>query len=48
LKSLLESLPGENQLIVVSGADHFFAGKLDDVDRAITHWVAARLRQLSP
>jgi uncharacterized protein len=42
LKPLVQSLPGENQLVVVSGADHFFAGKLGDVDRAITNWVQER------
>jgi alpha/beta superfamily hydrolase len=42
LKLLVQSLPGENHLVVVSGADHFFAGKLDQVDRAITKWVEER------
>jgi alpha/beta superfamily hydrolase len=27
-------------LVVVPHADHFFAGKLDQVDRAITNWLA--------
>ncbi len=42
LKALVQSLPGENELVVVNGADHFFAGKLDQVDRAITKWIEAR------
>ncbi len=42
LKSLVESLPGEDKLVVVEGADHFFAGKLDQVNRAITAWMTER------
>jgi alpha/beta superfamily hydrolase len=42
LKLLVQSLPGENQLVVVGGADHFFAGKLQEVDRAIKKWVEER------
>ncbi len=44
VKSLVASLPGENQLVIVEGADHFFTGKLDQLDRAMTNWVAAMLR----
>jgi hypothetical protein len=39
---LVESLPGENRLVVVGGADHFFAGKLDQVDAAIRNWLRKR------
>jgi len=42
VKTLVASLPGENHLVVVEGADHFFKGKLDQVDRAITSWIAGR------
>jgi uncharacterized protein len=35
VKALVKSLPGENRLVVVAGADHFFVGKLDQVDEAI-------------
>jgi alpha/beta superfamily hydrolase len=42
LKALVKSLPGEQQLVVVSDADHFFAGKLPEVDTAITKWIAGR------
>ena len=42
LRSLVASLPGENKLVVVDGADHFFQGKLEQVDRAIADWVAER------
>lgn len=39
VKALVASLPGENQLVVVEHADHFFVGKLDQVDRAIAEWL---------
>lgn len=41
VEALIESLPGEKRLVVVPDADHFFVGKLDQLDRAITEWVAA-------
>ncbi|HEY2460033.1 MAG TPA: alpha/beta family hydrolase [Candidatus Acidoferrum sp.] len=47
VKELVESLPGENRLVVVAGAEHFFAGKLDEVDRAIREWVVGRHAELS-
>lgn len=39
VKALLPSVSGENHLVVVEGADHFFAGKLDELDAAITNWL---------
>jgi uncharacterized protein len=39
VKALVASLPGENRLDIVSQADHFFVGKLDKVDAAITAWL---------
>jgi uncharacterized protein len=42
VEALVESLPGENRLVVVGEADHFFAGKLDQVDAAIRNWVTGR------
>jgi alpha/beta superfamily hydrolase len=43
LKTLVASLPGENKLVVVEDADHFFVGKLDQVDRAIVDWMSERI-----
>src|SRR6266849_4921751 len=43
VKTLVASLPGENHLVVVEGAEHFYKGKLDQVDRAITSWIAGRI-----
>jgi hypothetical protein len=39
VKTLVAALPGENQLVVVEGVDHFFAGKLDQLSVAITNWL---------
>lgn len=39
VQRLVASLAGENSLIVVKGADHFFTGKLDQLDAAITAWL---------
>jgi alpha/beta superfamily hydrolase len=42
VEALVKSLPAENRLVVVAGADHFFAGKLDQVDEAIRGWLNER------
>jgi uncharacterized protein len=42
LKSLVSSLLGKNKIVVVEDADHFFVGKLDQVDRAIVEWMGSR------
>jgi uncharacterized protein len=47
VKQLVSSLPGENRLVVVENADHFFAGKLDQVNQAITAWMVGRYPQLA-
>ncbi len=43
VEALIESLAGERRLVVVPDADHFFVGKLDQLDRAITEWVGDRM-----
>jgi len=43
LKRLVASLPGENRVVLVEDADHFFVGKLDQVDAAITNWMKERI-----
>ena len=43
VKTLIPTLPGENQLVVVEDADHFFAGKLDQLDRAIQSWLTDKV-----
>lgn len=44
VKSLVASLPGENHLVVIEGADHFFVNKLEQLDAAITNWVRGVFR----
>ena len=39
VRALVKTLPGENRLVVVDEADHFFLDKLDQVDRAIADWL---------
>jgi alpha/beta superfamily hydrolase len=40
VKALVPSFGGENRLVVVDGVDHFFTGKLNELNQAITDWVA--------
>jgi alpha/beta superfamily hydrolase len=39
VKALIPTLLGENQFVIVEGADHFFAGKLDQLNDAIHGWL---------
>jgi alpha/beta superfamily hydrolase len=39
VKALVASWPGDNRLVIVKEADHFFAGKLDQLDHAIETWL---------
>ena len=47
VRELFLTLPGENLLVDVPGADHFFVGQLDQVDRAIAHWMAPAIAEES-
>jgi alpha/beta superfamily hydrolase len=46
VKKLVASLPGDNRLIEVNEADHFFTGKLDQLGRAIGDWFTKRHPQI--
>jgi alpha/beta superfamily hydrolase len=46
IKALVPTLTGENQLVVVEGVDHFFAGKLDQLARAINAWLTDEVFRL--
>jgi alpha/beta superfamily hydrolase len=46
VKALIPTLPGDNHLVVVEGVDHFFAGKLDKVGRAINAWLTGEVLRL--
>jgi alpha/beta superfamily hydrolase len=39
VRALISTLPGDNQLVVVEGADHFFTDKVDQLGRAINTWL---------
>jgi alpha/beta superfamily hydrolase len=43
VEALVPSLPGENRLVIVQGVDHFFTGKLGELDHAITGWLRERV-----
>jgi len=40
VKALVPTIPGENHFVVVEGVDHFFSGKLEQLDAAITNWLS--------
>ena len=46
LKSVVSAAAGENKIVIVEDADHFFVGKLDRVDHAITAWLTGRNPEL--
>jgi uncharacterized protein len=46
VKALVASLPGENHLVVVEDVDHFFAGKLDELDAAIANWLTDQVLRI--
>lgn len=39
LEPLFDAMPEPKRLVIVEGADHFFAGKLDQVADAINRWL---------
>jgi len=43
---VVAALPGENKLVFIEDADHFFAGHLDQLDQAITEWLTLRHPEL--
>ncbi len=46
VKELIPTMPGDNRLVVVEGVDHFFAGKLHELDAAITTWLTEKIPAL--
>jgi alpha/beta superfamily hydrolase len=46
VRALVASLPEENRLVVVEGVDHFFTGRLNELDQAITNWVSEEVPQI--
>ncbi|HLK34408.1 MAG TPA: alpha/beta fold hydrolase [Terriglobales bacterium] len=48
LEQLLASLPAPKRLVIIEGADHFFAGRLAELRNAIEGWVQEKvLRSVS-
>jgi uncharacterized protein len=47
LERLTTSLLGENQVVVVDGADHFFTGHLDRMTAALLDWLRSRHPEFS-
>ena len=43
LEQLVASLPEPKKLVVIEGADHFFAGRLAELRQAIEEWVKERV-----
>jgi len=41
IEALFATLPEPKRLVIVEGADHFFAGKLPEASAAITEWAGA-------
>ena len=39
LQQSLESIPGPRKLVIIEGADHFFAGRLRELREVIEEWV---------
>jgi len=42
LEAIYATLPEPKHLVFVDGADHFFAGQLDEVARAINAWLSSQ------
>ena len=47
IRKLVESLPEPKKLVVVEGADHFFTGRLEELQAPIEEWAATRPWELS-
>jgi alpha/beta superfamily hydrolase len=46
VEQVLARTAGDTRLVFVREADHFFAGHLDELDRAITEWITERHPEL--
>jgi alpha/beta superfamily hydrolase len=46
VRALMETLPEPKRLVVVENADHFFEGKLDQVNGAVGEWMNERHPEL--
>jgi alpha/beta superfamily hydrolase len=39
LRSIVGELPGENEVVVVDGVDHFFTGRIEELGAAMVGWM---------
>ena len=46
VEQVVAQLPGENRLVFVENADHFFAGHLHELDQALANWLQERHPEL--
>ena len=46
VEETVAALPGENRLVIVEDADHFFAGQLGEFNAAISAWLLERHAEL--
>jgi uncharacterized protein len=46
VEETVAALPGDNRLVMIENADHFFAGHLDEFNAAIAAWLTARHPEL--
>ncbi len=47
VRKLFDAMPEPKRLVIVDGANHFFAGKLDQVERAVAEWTNERHPELN-
>lgn len=48
VEQVLAITPGDNRVVFVRGADHFFSRRLEELDLAITKWLLERHSELRP
>jgi hypothetical protein len=46
VRVLMETLPEPKRLVIIENADHFFEGKLDHVNGAVSGWIIERHPEL--
>jgi alpha/beta superfamily hydrolase len=46
LEDLVRAIPGSHEVRIIEAAEHFFVGKLDELDQALANWLTARHPQL--
>jgi alpha/beta superfamily hydrolase len=44
VRKMVASLPGENEMVVVEGVDHFFTGKIEELGKAVREWLHPAVR----